>query len=103
MQDQVDYYYNPNGRVKDIPNDLIGFIDYYVSQRTGEVKDTSLVKYRVIKNKMIRFQKFLGRTIFINEIDLSFRDDFINFYRKEKYAVNTMQRELNIIKTLICY
>lgn len=96
----IEEYYNPKKLNKvHIPKDLITFIDYYIEQKEGEITKSSVTKYNVIKHKMQRLQEHRGHIIYINEIGEDFKDEFVNYYRLENYAQNTMQRELGIVKT----
>ncbi|MFD1292396.1 tyrosine-type recombinase/integrase [Lutibacter holmesii] len=100
---QLDQYYNPIQESKNVPIDLVGFIDYYIEQRKDEVTTASKVKFNVIKHKMERLQLSLNKTLFINDINQDFKSDFVKYYKLESYSQNTAQRELNIIKTFCKY
>lgn len=82
-----------------IPNTLIDYIDHYIKYRGDELKQSSLKKFRVIKHKMERFQKYRKKTIYIKDINDKFKNEFVAYYKKEGYSQNTMQRELVMIKT----
>lgn len=99
LQNQIDYYYNPPQQEKSIPIDLINYIDYYIEYRKNEIKETSKKKYNVIKHKLERFQKSRKKIILIKDINDSFKNEFVNYLKAEKYSQNTMQRELAFIKT----
>lgn len=61
------------------------------------------MKFNVIKHKMERLEKYLGREILIIEINEDFKTDFEDFYNINNYSQNTKQRELGIIKTFCKY
>ena len=84
---------------KKIPNTLVEYIGYYIEYRKNELNDTSIKKFNVIKQKMKRFQIYRKKPILISEINDSFKNEFVSYYKKEGYAQNTMQRELVLIKT----
>ena len=84
---------------KKIPNTLVEYIGYYIEYRKNELNDTSIKKFNVIKQKMKRFQIYRKKPILINEINDSFKNELVSYYKKEGYAQNTMQRELVLIKT----
>lgn len=95
-------FLNPKKKVVEeepIPKTLIRYIDYYIDYRGDELRESSLKKFRVIKKKMIRFEKYRKRTIYIEDINDRFKNEFVAYYKKEGYAKNTMQRELVMIKT----
>ncbi len=99
LQTQIDYYYNPPQEVKALPTELIKYIDFYIDYRKNEIKDTSKQKFNVIKQKLIRFEAFRKKTIFIKDINDNFKKEFVDYSKSQKYAQNTMQRELVFIKT----
>ena len=98
LQSQIDCYYNPTQQ-KNIPTDLISYIDYYIDYRKNEIKETSKRKFNVIKHKLERFQKSRKKIILIKEVNDNFKNEFVNYLKAEKYSQNTMQRELVFIKT----
>lgn len=96
---QLDLYYNPNQGIKELPVTLTDYIDYYIDVRSQEIKPASKTKFNVIKNKLIRLENFIGKKVLIKEVNENFKVEFVNFCKKEKYANNTIQRELGLIKT----
>lgn len=82
-----------------IPTTLVEYIDYYIEYRKHELQNTSVKKFKVIQNKMDRFQLFRKKPILINEINDRFKNEFVSYYKSQSYAQNTMQRELVMIKT----
>jgi integrase len=103
LKTQIDYYYNPPKKEDSIqiPNNLIDYIEFYIDYRKHELKETSIRKFRVIKNKLKRLQaeRTNKQPILINEINENFKNEFVSYLKKEKYSQNTMQRELVFIKT----
>ena len=82
-----------------IPNTLVEYIDYYIEYRKHELNKKSVQKFKVIQSKMKRFQQHRKKPIFINEINDRFKNEFVNYYKSQSYAQNTMQRELVMVKT----
>ncbi len=103
LKQQLNFYYGKSQAEKIIPENLVSFIDYFIKEREHEVKPASIKKFMVIKNKMIRFENYLGRTILLKDIDNDFKIKFSEYYKKENYATNTAQRELVFIKTFCKY
>jgi integrase len=99
LQAQIEYYYNPPKQAKNIPTNLVDYITYYIEYRKHEIKNSSQKKFNVIKNKLKRFEKYRKKQIFINEVNDSFKNEFVSYCKKELYSQNTIQRELAIIKT----
>ena len=53
----------------------------------------------IIQIKLQRLEGASGKTIYISEINEDFKQEFYNYCKEENYSQNTIQRELNIIKT----
>lgn len=98
----IDLYYNPPQDVvrEVIPDALVEYIPFYLEYRKHEIKPTSTTKYNVIKHKLERFQKELNTVFLIKDINNSFKQKFVDYYKSQSYSQNTMQRELGFIKTL---
>ena len=99
LKSQVDYYYNPPRQEKKIPTDLTNYIDFYIEYRKNEITKSTLKKINVIKALLKRFETFRNEKIFINQINDSFKNEFVNYCKKELYAQNTVQRAFVFIKT----
>jgi len=99
LQLQIDLYYNPIQRQKEIPTDLISYIDFYLEYRKHEIKPTSIKKYNVIKHKLERMQTERKRPILIKGVNDNFKNEFVSYQKNNGYAQNTIQRELVFIKT----
>lgn len=99
LQQQVDYYYNPPQQEKSIPKNLVDYISFYIDYRKHELKQTSIKKFNVIKKKLERFEAYRNKQILIKDVNDSFKNEFVNYQKKEFYSQNTIQRELVFIKT----
>ena len=104
LKEVVKNYYNPvkDATAKDLPLDLVSYIDYYLEHKKADISPMTARRARVTRNKLIRLQAYLGRTILVKEINEDFKKEFQDYSTKEKYGTNTQQREFKSIKT-ICY
>lgn len=100
LQTQIEYFYNPPKKKTDIPTNLTDYIDYYIDYRKNEITETNKKKCRVIKNKLIKYENFIGFKILIKNINDSFKNNFVNYQKERMYAQNTIQREFVNIKTI---
>jgi len=96
---QMDLYYNPKAKDKAIPKSLIEYIDFYINYRKHELKDNSIKRCNVIKNKLIRFQDYRSKLILIKDVNDKFKNDLVDYLKAENYAQNTIQRDIVFIKT----
>ena len=85
-----------------LPLDLVSYIDYYLEHKKNDISPMTARRARVTRNKLIRLQAYLGRTILVKDINEDFKKEFQDYSTKEKYGTNTQQREFKSIKT-ICY
>ncbi len=99
LQNQINNYYNPRKESESLPTELIKYIDFYIDYRKNEIKETSKQKFNVIKQKLIRLETFRRKIILIKDINDNFKNEFVDYSKSQKYAQNTMQRELVFIKT----
>lgn len=99
LQIQVDNYYNPPKQGKELPTNLINYIDFYIEYRKHEISEASRKKFNVIKHKLERLQAYRKEPILIKEINDKFKMEFVRYLKKEDYSQNTMHRELVFIKT----
>jgi integrase len=98
LQTQIDNYYNPIKETT-IPSNLIDYIDFYIDYRKHEITETNKSKCRVIKNKLIKYETFIGKKILIKNINDIFKNEFVNYQKERMYSQNTIQREFVTIKT----
>jgi integrase len=99
LTSQIDYYYNPPTKDKEIPKDLVNYIDFYIEYRKHEIKKRTKSKFIVIKHKLQRLESSRKKQILIADVNDSFKNEFVTYCKDELYAQNTIQRELAIIKT----
>jgi hypothetical protein len=90
------YYFNSNDY---IPKALTEYIEFYLKVRSDNLKDSTKKKYRVLKNKIIRYEEKRNQTVLIKNIGERFKDDFEKYQKENKYAQNTIHRDVGLIKT----
>jgi integrase len=98
LDNQIKLFYNPK-QVAIVPDSLIDYIDFYIAYRKHDLKPASFKKFKVIQNKMRRFELYRQKQIMIGEIDDAFKNELVKYYRLENYSQNTLQRDLVFIKT----
>lgn len=101
----INDFYNSkekNKQENQLPDELVKYFDYYISDREGEIKESSVRKYKVIQNKLKRFEKHYRTILKIEDVNENFRKQFKEFCNLKKYSQNTRHRELVLIKT-VCF
>lgn len=98
LQAQINEYYNPTIK-NTLPKNLESYIEYYIECKRHELTEASLKKFRTIKSKIRAIEQAHNKTILINDINESFKKEFVRYYKENGYSTNTMQRELVFIKS----
>ena len=98
---QVDFYYAPARGGNEIPESLIDFIDFYISDRKDDGEDItekSVNRYNVIKSKLQKYEKHTRRTIYINQVDNQFKQDLLKYLKNDGYSLSTIARDFIYVK-----
>lgn len=103
LSSKMDSYYNREPERIQIPQGLVAFVDYYKKEKENEITQSSIRKLNVVKHKLERYEKEKNKTLLISEINEQFKNDFIDYCKKENYAIGTIQRDLVFIKTFCNY
>lgn len=99
LQYQIDLFYNPN-LAKNIPLNLISYIDFYLDFRKNEIKNTTVQKFDTLKKRIEKLEKNRLKQILIKNIDENFKNEFVDFMLTNHYSRNTIHRDVVFIKTL---
>ena len=73
------------------------------NEQTGQIGTTkaTISKYNTIKQKIKNFEKYTGKKYRITDVDLIFRNDFLNYLLDvDKPSRNTAGRYLRVLKTI---
>jgi integrase len=100
LTSQIYYYYNSPNENKEIPKDLINYIDFYIEERKERVKKNTIKNLKVFKNKLKQFENYRKKQITINEVNENFKNEFVKYCKEEIYAFSTLERDVKYIKTL---
>jgi integrase len=102
LQTQLDYYYNPpiETTADPIPTELIKYFDYYIDNKENYPSEVLKRKIRVVQKKVGRFQTYIGKTIFIKDVNKDFKNKFAEYCENQMYSRITTQRDFAEIKTV---
>lgn len=104
LQNSINKYYNPIDENNDIvSNELIKNIDYYINTNKSQITTGTIKQYNTLKNKLIKYEKHTGFTLFVKDINEAFKNDFENYCIENNYSTNTTSRNLKAIKTICNY
>lgn len=80
---------------------FLDVIDSYIEAKSKELTSSSIETYRKVRNKVKKIEGYHSKTYFIDQIDRTFFDDFISFYKFHNYSTNTTKKEWNCIKSFV--
>ena len=76
-------------------------IDQYIQVKSMELAPSSIKTYNKVRNKVKKIEDHFGKTYLIDQIDRTFFDDFISFYKLHTYSPNTAKKEWKCIKSFV--
>lgn len=94
---------DPKEVVEDTPEKLIDYLDKYTEFKKRDVKLSTLKKCNVIKELLLRYENDRKNIVYINDVNLQFKQDFEEYCLAQDYAQNTIARALRFIKTICNY
>lgn len=101
LESVINDFHNPN-KENESPNTLIEFIDYYLDMNST-IKYGTSKKFTTLKNKIIerKSQFSKGGVILLSEINDNFKKKYMEIF--SDYNINTVNRDLTNIKTILRY
>ena len=84
----------------DIPLEVVPYFDYYIKERGEELNHRTVMKIKVVQNKLIKMQKLYRKTYLIKNINASFKNEFEKYNLENGYAENTIHNNLKEIKAI---
>lgn len=95
----INEFHNPNNE-NEIPNTLLEFIDYYLKMNS-ELKYGTSKKFVTLKNKITNRKEKFSKSgiILLRDIDDNFKIKYLDIF--SDYNINTVNRDLTNIKTLL--
>ena len=96
---------HPNTVTEDVdtklPLTLVEYFDYYIKVKRSSAAKESVKKWSSVRQKIIAFQKFQKKPIYLKEVNEQFRIEFEDFCKtKQKLSANYFERILTFIKTI---
>jgi len=93
-------FLNPSKEVEGFPSDLTGYLAMYTALKSKSITQSSIKKFNVFANKIEKFQSVYGTKILIKDIDRKLIKSFEDFSQNNRYAHNTIARDIRFIKTV---
>lgn len=107
----VDDYYTPPTIEICAPTELIPFFDYFLQEKTASdnskrasnvktISNLTVKSYRVVRNKLERFQDDTEKTYQMTDINISFLKEFQTWSLENGYSNSVVNKNVSQIKTL---
>lgn len=90
---------SPKEDDSELPNELVKYIDYYINFKRSDVQSSTIKKFNVVKHKLERLEKELGKQILLTDVNLKFKNLFEDYCVRNKYAKNTIVRDMKFVKS----
>lgn len=100
LKNVVDEYYNPPKKENELPTKLLPYFDYFLSLKEREVKTGTLRKWKVVRNKIARFEKDKRKKYFIKDVNSKFLESFQEWSIKNEYENSTTNRNFRDVKAV---
>ena len=100
--DWLKRFINPPERSGEIPQLLSEYFKYYSNQKERTIKKASKTKLLVVQHLIEKMEKSKKIRIYVYDVNEQFMNDFVEYSSSEGYAVNTIAKAFDFVKT-ICY
>ncbi|WP_417200531.1 tyrosine-type recombinase/integrase [Bizionia sp.] len=97
---QLDEYYKVESDKNPLDKYLTSYYKVFIEHKKNEITLSSIKKYNVVLNLLIRYQNDLNTKLKIEDVNLNFKASFEAYCIKNKYAHNTISKALRTIKTV---
>ena len=82
-------------------NSLLYYMKWYIIIKKELVCHSTYKRYKVFFHLLERFEGFLCKKLYVEEVNWDFTRDFIIFGKNEEYSENTIYRTIHFVKTIL--
>lgn len=86
-----------------LENSLLSLIQSYLVERNDFICHSTYKRYKVFYNLIQRFEGYIMKHLFIEDINMMFVKKFTAFGKEEEYSENTIYRTIHFIKTILSF
>lgn len=91
-----------NGLSSDLPeNSLLYYMKWYIDVKKELICHSTYKRYKVFYHLLERFEGFVCKKLYVEEINVDFIKDFMVFGKEEEYSENTIYRTIHFVKTIL--
>ncbi|MCL1671540.1 tyrosine-type recombinase/integrase [Elizabethkingia ursingii] len=80
---------------------LLSIVQIYITDRNDFICHSTYKRYKVFYNLIQRYEGYIMKHLFIEDINMEFVKNFIAFGKTEKYSENTIYRTIHFVKTIL--
>src|SRR5690606_7383030 len=84
-----------------LPDTLLYHTQQYIGSRKNLISYSTYKRYKVFFHLLERFEGFMCKRLYLNEINADFVYNFMLFGKEENYSESTVYRTLNFVKTIL--
>ena len=99
LKQVINNFYNPVKKVK-FNDELLAYFDFFLKEKANEITHSSVKKYTTVRNLVERYQNATSENILIKDVDMDFKNKFVQFCKSKKYAPNSIAWSVRSIKTV---
>lgn len=88
-------------RIEFCDNSLLYYMRWYITAKKELICNSTYKRYKVFYHLLERFEGFLFRKLYIEEVNSDFIRDFVIFGKEEEYSENTIYRTIHFVKTIL--
>lgn len=90
------------GNFSELPeNSLLHYMKWYIDIKKEMICHSTYKQYKVFYHLLERFEGFVCKKLYIEEINVDFIRDFMVFGKEEEYSENTIYRTIHFVKTIL--
>jgi integrase len=82
-------------------NSLLKYMKWYIDSKKYILCKSTYKRYIVFFHLLERFEGFLCRKLYLEEVNSDFIKDFLAFGKEEEYSENTIYRTIHFVKTIL--
>ncbi|ATC37694.1 MULTISPECIES: phage integrase SAM-like domain-containing protein [Elizabethkingia] len=77
------------------------YIHQYINERKDFICNSTFKRYKVFYNLIQRFEGYIMKNLFIDDINMKFVKKLIIYGKEEGYSENTIYRTIDFVKTIL--
>ena len=89
------------GEILYTENTLLYYMQWYINTKKELICHSTYKRYMVFLRFLERFEGFVCKKLYVEDINVDFIKDFMVFGKEEEYRENTIYRTIHFVKTIL--